>query len=48
MFQKIDKHGRLVIPKSIRVKLGLTPGTELRISVVKRTIVITKEKNEIK
>jgi AbrB family looped-hinge helix DNA binding protein len=36
----IDAAGRLVVPKSARDELGLTPGTELVLRVVDRRIEI--------
>lgn len=36
----IDKFGRIVIPKAIRRKLGLEPGTKLRLEVEDREIVL--------
>lgn len=36
MRSTIDAAGRLVVPKAARDELGLTPGTELEVSVVDR------------
>lgn len=36
----IDSAGRVVVPKSVRDDLGLTPGTELELRVVDRRIEI--------
>jgi AbrB family looped-hinge helix DNA binding protein len=34
MHVTIDHAGRVVVPKSVRSELGLTPGTQLQIEVV--------------
>lgn len=38
MRSTIDAAGRLVVPKAVRDELGLTPGTELEVTVVDRRI----------
>lgn len=40
MNTRLDKFGRIVIPKSIRDRLGLAPGERLRIEVQDSKIVV--------
>ena len=39
---KIDKNGRVVIPKSIRDKLGITQKTQLIISISNDSVLIRR------
>lgn len=40
MHLTLDKFGRIVIPKAVRRRLGLEPGTRLRLEVGERGIVL--------
>ncbi len=41
MRSTIDAAGRLVVPKSVRDRLGLRPGTQLELSVVDERLEIS-------
>jgi len=41
MRSTIDGAGRLVVPKAVRERLGLRPGTELELAVVDERLEIT-------
>lgn len=42
MIIKIDTAGRILIPKPIRKALGLESGTEIRIEIIDKKLIITK------
>ena len=45
--RKIDKLARIVIPKDVRISLGLNLGDSIEISVKNGTVVLSKlKKNE--
>lgn len=41
----IDKAGRVVIPKALRDRLGLDPGTQLELEVDGRSIILRPQSN---
>lgn len=43
----IDRFGRIVVPKSLRERFGLQPGTEIDIDAHEREIVIKQAAGEI-
>ena len=44
---KVDKAGRVVIPKRIREKMHLQPGARLRLELVGDRLELTREPNEV-
>lgn len=46
MNRQIDEFGRLVIPKDVRVKLGIRPQDKLKIEVNNYKIIIEKENKD--
>ncbi len=44
-FREMDKLGRIVIPMTIRKKIGINPGDELKISVDDGIIIMSKAEN---
>ena len=44
----IDRAGRIVVPKSLRDALGLTPGTHLQMDLVGSHIEISSQASEAK
>ena len=44
MYRKVDKLGRLVIPKELRMKYGLKTGEVAYFTCMKNGVLITKEK----
>ena len=41
IFTTIDKSGRLILPKSVRQRLDIKPGTLLKITVAGSTVTLT-------
>lgn len=40
MLKRVDEKGRLVIPKDVRERLGLTAGKKVRVRVAGKSLVI--------
>ena len=40
MVQKVDPKGRIVIPKDLRKRFGLTPGTKVQIRTCEDGVIV--------
>jgi len=41
LFVKLDKHGRIRLPKSVRAQLGLLPGDEVVVELAEVGVILT-------